>query len=187
MGRNRGSRPSQNAKRMGHPRGLKSTWFMCHRLRYSMVQNGLGEKLRGAVEVDEAYIGPKSNNRSRGQSYVDWKVPVVSMLERGTGRVRSVAVERVTLKTLQPILKENISNAARIHTDDHPIYQFVAPRFAGHDVVTHSIKEYARRENGRLITTNTVEGFFSLVKRGVCGTYHPIGRADLQQYITLAK
>ncbi|MGB9489657.1 MAG: transposase [Terriglobales bacterium] len=52
-----------------------------------------------------------------------------------------------------------------------------------HDVVTHTLKEYARRENGRLITTNTVEGFFSLVKRGVYGTYHHVGRAYLQQYL----
>ena len=179
------SKKAMSAHQLHRMTGIsyKSTWFMCHRLRYSMAQDGFAEKMRGAVEVDEAYIGPKANNRSRGQSYIDWKVPVVSMLERGTGRVRSVAVERVTLKNLQPILKDNISNVARLHTDDHPIYGFIGPRFAGHDVVTHSIKEYARRENGRLITTNTVEGFFSLVKRGVYGTYHHIGRAYLQQYL----
>jgi hypothetical protein len=59
----------------------------------------------------------------------------------------------------------------------------VAARHAGHDVVTHTLREYARRENGRLITTNTVEGFFSLVKRGVYGTYHHVGRSYLQQYL----
>lgn len=161
----------------------KTVWFMCHRLRYSMAQNRLGGLFKGVVEIDEAYIGPRARPRQMWQPFVDKKVPVVSMLERHTGRVRSVAVERVTVKNLQPILKENVSKTARIHTDDHAIYQYLGPRHAGHDVVTHTLKEYARRENGRLITTNTVEGFFSLVKRGIHGTFHHVGRSYLQQYL----
>jgi transposase-like protein len=179
------SKKSMSAHQIHRMTGIsyKSTWFMCHRLRYAMAQNGLGDLFRGVVEIDEAYVGPKAKPRKMWQPFVDKKVPVVSMLERHTGRVRSIAMERVTVKNLTPILHANVCKTARIHTDDHPVYTFLAPRYAGHDVVTHTLKEYARRENGRLITTNTVEGFFSLVKRGVYGTYHHVGRAYLQQYL----
>jgi len=179
------SKKSMSAHQIHRMTGIsyKSTWFMCHRLRYAMAQNGLGGLFQGVVEIDEAYVGPKAKPRKMWQPFVDKKVPVVSMLERHTGRVRSVAMERVTVKNITPILHANVAKTARIHTDDHPIYTFLAPRYAGHDVVTHTLEEYARRENGRLITTNTVEGFFSLVKRGVYGTYHHVGRGYLQQYL----
>lgn len=165
----------------GRKVSYRTAWFMFHRIRYAMTQHPLVDMLKGVVEVDEAYIGPKPR-RGRKPGYADRKAPVVSMMERD-GNVRSFAVERVTLENIQPILKANVCQTATIHTDDHPIYTFVGPRYAGHDVVTHSLNEYARRENGKLITTNTVEGFFGLVKRGIYGTFHHVGRPYLQQYL----
>ncbi|MGB9491729.1 MAG: IS1595 family transposase, partial [Terriglobales bacterium] len=127
------SKKSMSAHQIHPMTGIsyKSTWFMCHRLRYAMAQNGLGGLFKGVVEIDEAYVGGKAKPRKMWQPFVDKKVPVVSMLERNTGRVRSVVVERVTVKNLTPILKQNVCQSATIHTDDHPIYTFIGPRYEG--------------------------------------------------------
>jgi transposase-like protein len=102
----------------------KTVWFMCHRLRFAMTQNGMAQLLKGVVEIDEAYIGPKARPRQMWQPYVDKKVPVVSMLERHTGHVRSIAMERVTLKNPQPMLeRERLQDSPDSHgrSPDLPI------------------------------------------------------------------
>ena len=113
------------------------------------------------------------------------KRPVVSLMERSTNgsRVRSFPVERVTLKNIKPIMKEHVEVGTRIQTDESVVYHWMHDEFPNHDVVTHAKKEYSRYENGQHITTNTVEGFFGLVRRGVYGTYHHWGRGYLQQYL----
>jgi hypothetical protein len=80
-------------------------------------------------------------------------------------------------------MNEHVEYGSTIQTDESVMYHFVRNEFPVHDVVTHSDKEYSRREHGRLITTNTVESFFSLVKRGIYGTYHHVGIPYLQQYL----
>jgi hypothetical protein len=110
------------------------------------------------------------------------KTPVVALVERN-GKVRSFAVERVTAKNLKPILAQHISQEARLNTDENKVYHFARKHFVGHDVVNHARKEYARIEaDGRLASTNTVEGFFSLLKRGVYGTFHHVGKQHLHRY-----
>jgi ISXO2-like transposase domain len=106
-------------------------------------------------------------------------------MERGANgsRVRSFHVERVTLNNIKPLMKEHVEVGTRIQTDESVIYHFLHDDYPDHDVVTHKKKEYSRYENGRHITTNTVEGFFGLVKRGVYGTYHHWGRGYMQQYL----
>lgn len=108
----------------------------------------------------------------------------MALVER-KGRVRSFPVERVTVKNLRPILTEYVSPQAILHTDENVVYYFMRKKFAGHSTVTHSKKEYARHDaEGALITTNTAEGYFSLLKRGVYGTFHHVGRQHLHRYLS---
>jgi transposase-like protein len=166
----------------------KTVWFMCHRLRFAMTQHGMIDKLRGVVEVDEVWIGPKEKGSGRpGQPGIESKKrPVVALMERSHNgsRVRSFPVERVTLANIKPIMKEHIEVGPRIQTDEATVCHFMREDFPDHDVVTHKDKQYSyRKPDGQHVTTNTVEGFFGLVKRGVFGTYHHWGRGYLQQYL----
>ncbi|MGA8490244.1 MAG: IS1595 family transposase [Terriglobales bacterium] len=165
----------------------KTVWFMMHRLRFAMTQHGMIEKLRGVVEIDEVWIGPKEKwSGLRGTGHPESKKrPVVSLMERRANgsSVRSFPVERVTLENIKPIMREHVEVGTRIQTDEATVYHWIHDDFPDHDVVTHKKREYSRHENGRHITTNTVEGFFGLVRRGVFGTYHHWGRGYLQQYL----
>jgi len=173
----------------------KAAWFMVHRLRYAATQDPLAEQLTGIVEVDEAYIGGKwrKNRRISQQTIegergkdrppaVDNKHAVVSMVQRG-GDVRSHHVPRVTAKALRPILYHNIEYGARIMTDSGTVlHGAIHPR--RHDQVNHKDEEYGRYEDGVCITTNTVEGFFSLLKRGINGTFHHVSGKHLHRYLS---
>jgi len=173
----------------------KSAWFMVHRLRYAVAHDPLAEQLKGVVEVDETYVGGKRTRKARlalkpkpGQrdieipSTVDTKQPVLAMVERG-GEVRSHHVQRVNSANLRPILRHDIEYGARIITDTGTVlHGAIHPR--KHDQVNHSKQEYGRYENGFCITTNTVEGFFSLLKRGIIGTYHHVGSQHLHRYLS---
>ena len=111
------------------------------------------------------------------------KRPVLALLDRERGKVRAFPVGRVTLANIKPIMKEHVEVGSTIQSDENVVYHFMHDEFPNHDVVTHKNKEYSRRENGRLVTTNTVEGYFSLIKRGIYGTYHHVGIPYLQQYL----
>jgi transposase-like protein len=175
----------------------KSAWFMVHRLRYAATQDPLAVQLTGVVEVDETYIGGRKTSKARKRqsrvvkpgerpkdipSAVDNKQAVVSMVQRN-GDVRSHHVQRVTAKNLRPILNHNIEYGARIMTDSGTVlHGAIHPR--KHDQINHSEQVYGRWENGVNITTNTVEGFFSLLKRGITGTYHHVGSQHLHRYLS---
>ncbi len=166
----------------------KTAWFMFHRLRFAMTQHPFMDKLRGVVEIDETYIGPKEKgmgNPGRPVPERSKKRPVVSLMERNHNgsRVRSFPMDRVTLANIKPIMKKHVEVGTNIQTDEATIYHFMHDDYPLHDIVTHNRKEYSRYEDGRHITTNTVEGYFGLVKRGVYGTYHHIGRGYMQQYL----
>ena len=168
----------------------KTVWFMFHRLRFAMTQHPFMEKLKGVVEIDETWVGPKEKGTGLvGTGRVESKKrTVVALMERhnGRSRVRSFHVERVTLENIKPIMKEHVEAGTTIQTDEATVYHFMHDDFPNHDVVTHKKKEYSRYENGRHITTNTVEGYFGLFKRAVHGTYHHVGRGYLQQYLNEA-
>jgi transposase-like protein len=175
----------------------KSAWFMMHRIRYASAQDPLAAQLTGIVEVDEAYIGGKKTSKIRKRiaqatkpgerpqdhaSPVDNKQAVVSMVQRG-GEVRSYHVQRVTAKTIGPILKHNIEYGARIMTDSSTVlHGAIHPR--KHDQVNHNADEYGRYEDGVCITTNAVEGYFSLLKRGIIGVYHHVSPQHLHRYLS---
>ncbi|HEX8814260.1 MAG TPA: IS1595 family transposase [Terriglobales bacterium] len=164
----------------------KTVWFMMHRLRFAMTQHGMFDKLRGIVEIDEVWIGPRERGRAGIPGVESKKRPVVSLMERSENgaQVRSFHVERVTLNNIKPILREHVEVGTNIQTDEATVYHFIHDEFPDHDVVTHKDKQYSyRTPDGRHVTTNTVEGFFGLVKRGVFGVYHHWGRGYMQQYL----
>lgn len=155
----------------------KTAWFMAHRIREAMTNKHsgmLGEG--GPVEADETFIGTKPGARKRrGYGH---KNAILSLVERG-GEVRSFHVPSVSAKTLKSILKSHIVENARLVTDDAGQYRIIGPEFAEHDVVCHSNGEYVRED----VHTNTVEGYFSILKRGLIGTYQHVSVQHLQRYV----
>lgn len=165
---------------------LKSAWFLSHRIREAMRSGSLatpmgGDGSSGVVEADETFIGKKKGVPvRRGGAH---KHAVLSLVERG-GKVRSVHVQDVTAKTLVPIVSENIAKEATVMTDDAATYYKKLEGFAGHETVNHSAEEYVRHEDGKpVIHTNTVEGYFSIFKRGMKGTYQHCGERHLHRYL----
>ena len=152
----------------------KAAWFMCHRIRYAMEQGPLAAKLGGVIEADETYVGGKV----RGHQWADNKRPVLSVVQRG-GRVRSFHMERVTAENLRQVLKDNVEVSARLMTDEYRGYTVAGTDFASHETVNHSEREYSRGD----VSTNTIEGFFGLLKRGINGVYHHVGRKHLHRYL----
>jgi transposase-like protein len=157
----------------------RTALFMQHRIRHSLRDPIFKDKLSGTVEVDETYVGGKQQGVGRGRK--DNKIPVVALLERG-GRVRSQVMRHVTGNNLKQAVKDNVQICSDVNTDDHFGYRGLEPKF-NHHVVKHSAKEYVRREKNRLVTTNGVEGFFSLLKRGVVGTFHHVSEQHLPLYL----
>ena len=129
------------------------------------------------VEVDETYWGnhAKLPPGARGFGH---KMKIISMVERD-GNKRSFHVPDVKAKTVGPIMMANISRNSRLMTDEAAIYQKIGIDFASHETVNHKLREYARGD----VTTNTVEGSFSLVKRALYGTFHQVSEKHLQRYL----
>lgn len=158
----------------------KSALFMMHRIRWAMAGDDDGGQLTGTVEVDETYVGgrkPKGQRRMGRPSPRD-KAPVVALVER-YGRVRARHVPDVTAHTLRSAIRENVALPARIVTDEFNCYARVPRDGYQHETVCHSAGEYARGD----VHTNTVEGFFALVKRGLYGTFHAVSRKHLHRYL----
>lgn len=162
----------------------RTAWFMCHRIRFALAKLRPDGKLNGEVEADETYIGGKA--RGKGRGYTGNKTAVVSLIERG-GKVRSYVMgsDRVSGERIQAILKENVAESAKLHTDESPLYVEPGKGFASHDTVNHSEKEYARKDTatGRIITTNAAEGYFGNSKRSLDGTHHSVSRKYLPLYV----
>ena len=156
---------------------LKTAWFMSHRIREAMRSGDLAP-MGGLVEVDETYIGRlKGHDIPKGG--VQHKMKVLSLVSRGTGEARSVVVARVSVETVLPIVRANISAEAHVMTDEHRIYRDLGTMFAGHSTVCHQLDEYVRGE----AHTNTIEGFFSIFKRGMRGIYQFCSEKHLHRYL----
>jgi transposase-like protein len=160
----------------------KSAWFMTHRIRHAMKPVDC-DKLQGTIEIDETYVGGKVKGHGV-KAGRDNKAPVVTLVERN-GEAHSFHMEHVTAANLKPIIKEGVHGWSNVMTDDATVYPFVLKNHvASHDVVCHSKGEYVRHEDGKSIHTNTVEGFFSLLKRGVYGTFHHLSKKHLHRYLS---
>ncbi len=160
----------------------KSAWFLAHRIREAMRSGDLAQFGTGGgfVEVDETYIGrEKGKEKKRGYQH---KLKVLSLLDRDTGRTRMMHVDKVNIATVTTILQENIAAEANLLTDDAIFYNRMHKHFASHNVTNHNKGEYVSRENP-VIHTNTIEGSFSIFKRGMKGVYQHCGEAHLHRYL----
>jgi hypothetical protein len=160
----------------------KSALFLMHRIRWAMTDSTIpGGKLSGTVEADETYVGGKVRGGKRGRPGIDSnKTPVFAMVER-EGRVRAMPM-RVSANDLKTALLEHVDvSKANLMTDENQGYISAGRDFAlGHTTVNHSQKEYVRG----MAYTNTVEGFFALLKRGIMGTFHSVSKQHLHRYVT---
>ena len=158
----------------------KSAWFLAHRIREAMregkVPGGLGGQNK-VVEADETYVGGKAKNRAFGPP--PKKEAVFSLVER-EGKVHSFHVPAVNAKTLRPILVTHADRDSYLMTDESGAYVRVGREFSGHGTVNHSIQEYVR---GGFWHTNTVEGYFSILKRGIGGVYQHCSQQHLKRYL----
>jgi len=160
----------------------KSAWFMMHRLREALRTGGLAP-IGGSgkvVEIDETLQGrvegaPKKVPQGHHQN---WRNIVLTLVERG-GSARSYHVNSATMATLLPIIRENVSRDSSVMTDELTAYNVLGSEFASHEAVNHSAKEYVRGD----VTTNTVEGYFSIFKRGMKGVYQHCSEKHLHRYL----
>lgn len=166
----------------------RTAWFMSHRIRESFrdlfpEESGpLGGEGK-FVEADETYIGGREKNkhkskRNRKNIGGAGKEIVFSLVERG-GKVRSQHVADVTAKNLRPIVVAQVDKKSALMTDDAGQYRLIGPEFARHESVNHGADEYVRGD----AYTNTVEGYFATLKRGIYGTYHHVSQQHLKRYL----
>lgn len=156
----------------------KTAWFMTHRIREAMKAGNL-PPIGGAgatVEIDETFIGKKQGERVR-RGYAH-KHAVLTLVERG-GSARSFHVEGTKAADLLPIIKAHVAPCTRVMTDEAGQYAHLGKHFTEHDFVRHGMGEYARG----LIHTNTVEGFYSVFKRGMKGVYQHCSERHLHRYV----
>lgn len=168
----------------------KTAWFMAHRIREAMTEpKGPSNPMGGAgkiVEADETYFGKKADKpkvKTNGQPFLKkgraaHKIAIVSLVERG-GTVRSFKVDRADADTVRTILFTNVKRNTDLHTDESALYTYTGKAYASHKTVNHSSKEYVRGT----VHTNTIEGFFSIFKRGMKGVYQHCGEQHLHRYL----
>lgn len=163
---------------------LKTAWFMSHRIREAMRSDDFRPfgADGGAVEADETFIGhdktkkPKGQKKGRGYEH---KYKILSLVDRATGKSRSMVIDKLNIATVTPKIQDNIDREARLMTDEASHYTPVGKTFESHGVVRHGIGEYGHGD----IHTNTVEGFFSIFKRGMKGVYQHCGHDHLHRYV----
>lgn len=157
----------------------KTAWFMAHRIREAMKDTDTSE-MGGegkTVEADETFWG-QEHKKAEGARGWHHKMKIFSLVERG-GTVRSFHVPAVNQNTLLPIMKEQIAADTDLMTDEAFQYQRIKGHFPKHETINHRSKEYVRGT----IHTNTVEGYFSILKRGLYGTYQNVSAKHLRRYI----
>jgi transposase-like protein len=160
----------------------KGAWFMAHRLRWAMSNGGVMEMLGGTVEIDETYVGGRKRGKRGRPGRDSNKTPVVALVERGSGRVVAKPMHRVTADNLGKMLDRHVRHDATMMTDDFVTYKAIAEDSGRkHLSVNHSADEWVNKDD-KTIHSNTVEGFFSLLKRGINGTFHHVSREHLGRY-----
>lgn len=162
----------------------KSAWFVLSRIR-EMFKQTAPHMLTGEVEIDETYVGGKEANkhknkrRDKGITGATGKSPMVGLLQRdGNMVLRVIDADKANGETIKPIVRQHVSPEAIIYTDGFGAYKDLNKEFAGHGIVLHDKGEYV---NGN-VHTNTIEGFWSIMKRGIIGVYHFTSHKHLQRY-----
>jgi len=158
----------------------RSALFMAHRIRHALKDEVFTEKLTGTIEADETFVGGVCSGQGRG-STAGGKIPVMSLVQRG-GQVRSQVMPTVNGENLKEAVRKNVERCSHLHTDAHMGYRGLEHEFE-HKSVKHSAGEFSRHEGENVVTTSSVESFFSLLKRGVVGTFHHISAKHLPLYL----
>lgn len=162
----------------------RTAWFLAHRIREAMRDGELAPfgSGGGIVEVDETFIGndrtikPKHEKKGRGFHH---KHKVLALVDRDSGKTRMMVVDSLKADDIAPIVRDNLAKEATLMTDEAAYYTKVGKEFAGHEIVRHNAGEYGRGE----FHTNTVEGSFSVFKRGMKGVYQHCGKKHLHRYV----
>ena len=163
----------------------RSAWFMLHRIRESMKQGPMPGLLSGRVVADETWYGGKPSNRhghkqSEHMQGEHDKTPIMALISRETGEVRSQIVPNVKGENLRQVLREHVDPVeTHLHTDQALGYRRIAGEFASHSAVNHNIGEYVRGD----VSTNQAESYFSQLKRSLDGTFHHVSREHLPRYL----
>lgn len=160
----------------------KTAWFMLHRIR-ELVRQKSFEQMTGIVEADETFVGGKNKNRhahkkvkqSQGRSVKD-KTPVFGLIQRD-GKLKTQVIPDTKAETLKPIIKEMVNNGTIIITDEWGSYNGLSTNYT-HEVIKHNDNEFVRGD----FHTNSIEGFWSLLKRGIYGIYHYASPKHLHRY-----
>jgi transposase-like protein len=166
----------------------KSALFMMHRIRWAMADNN-PTKLDGVVEADETYVGGRKRTGNYGSKIpkkavansFKGKTQVFAVVQRG-GNVRMRVMPTIKGDNINQALKEMVTPSSALMTDSSNPYRTIGRSFASHGVVNHTIKEYVKPGTFPLVHTNTIEGCFSLLKRGLIGVYHNVSREHLHRY-----
>jgi transposase-like protein len=161
---------------------LKTAWFMSHRIREAMrsTDGGMFGTGGGIVEVDETFIGKLKGAPVKRAFH--HKMKVLALVDRDSGQARTMVIENVNASTLMPIVLENVAREARVMTDEHSGYRDMKRFFAGHGTTSHSKGQYVDLAD-RTVHSNTVEGYFSIFKRGMKGIYQHCGEQHLHRYL----
>lgn len=156
----------------------KTAWYLCHRIRAAMAEVN-AEMLRGAVEVDETYVGGRNITGNIGRKRTRNKAIAIGAIERG-GAVRLKVIPDASRKSLHAFIKDNVApDAEVIYTDQWPAYKGIADANTRHETVNHSIHEWVNGD----VHTNTVENVWSLLKRSIIGSYHKVSVKHLDAYL----
>ena len=167
---------------------MKTAWFLTHRIREIMkpAQGGVGSPIGGegkTIEADWTFVARKPGMKIVKGDPGNYRPTVFALVERD-GIARSFHVPNVTSNVLHSILESHASDKSRFMTDEASQFTTIGWNFASHGVVKHEADEYARREGDLVISTNTVEGFFSILKRGIYGVYQHVSEAHLHRYLS---
>jgi transposase-like protein len=158
----------------------RSALFMAHRVRHALKDDSFSEKLDGVVEADECFVPVGKQSISEGKSPRKHAM-VFTMVQRG-GKARSKVMPTVNGANLKQAIRDNVQICSEVHTDSHLRYVGLEPKFT-HKSIKHCAGEYSRREGENIVSTCGVESFFSLLKRGVVGTFHHVSAQHLPLYL----
>ena len=162
---------------------MKTAWFLTHRIREAMRSGDLAVPYGSEgtpVEVDETYIGRKQGvPKKHGYQH---KLGVLGLVDRATGTMRTFTFDHYSAADIYPVVRANVSREARLMTDEARVYVTLGREYAEHSTTHHKAKQYVDYDD-RTIHTNTVEGAFSVFKRGMRGVYQHCGEQHLHRYL----
>ena len=155
----------------------KSAWFMLHRLRHANKTNSF--EFQGTVEADECYIGGNESNKHTKDKFKSEKSVVFGIVERESKQAKSFVVESAKYHDLAQHIIKNVEMGSTLITDEHSSYRTLKTYYK-HKTICHSAKEYVSKDD---IHTNSIESFWSTLKRGIYGIYHHVSKKHLQNYV----